>query len=577
MIRLQGIAASPGIAIGKVFILHNELPPLPRTTIADSAVDTELARLKQALAETRSQIATLREAAARNMGEDKAQIFSAHLLLSEDPELVGAMESAIREHKQNAESAVQDAIDMFASVFDAMEDEYMRERASDVRDIGTRVLKNLLGVNSLSLADIHEEVVLFARDLTPSDTAQLNRHVLGFAAEIGGRTSHSAIMARSLELPAVVGAGSLLAQASDGEIAIVDGLSGEVIISPDDETLRAYTARRDTYLTERAALRSLVTAESVTSDGRKIELAANIGSPKDARRAVENGADGIGLYRTEFLYMDRNDLPSEEEQFETYRAVAEAMQGRPVIVRTLDIGGDKELPYLALPKETNPFLGYRAIRLCLDRTDMFKEQLRAILRASAYGKLLIMYPMISSLTELRAANQLLAEVRDELAQANIPFDPQIQVGIMVEIPSAAVLADLFAKEVDFFSIGTNDLVQYTLAVDRMNEKIAPLYQPFHPAILRLIKQVADAAQAHGKWVGMCGEMAGDPLALPLLVGLGLTELSMSASSILKARQTLHRLRYDEAKEWAEQALRLSTAEDIRHFLQQKLETISQHA
>ncbi|WP_139488662.1 phosphoenolpyruvate--protein phosphotransferase [Brevibacillus dissolubilis] len=574
-VQKRGIAASPGIAIGKAFVLRDELPAINRVSISAEQVETELGRLCLGLDKTGEQLRKLRESTAAKMGEEQAKIFDAHLLLLQDPELIGGFEGQIKDSHQNAESAVQDTTEGFAAIFASLDDEYMRERASDIRDIGSRLIKNIAGVNTVSLAEIEEEVVVLAHDLTPSDTAQLNSYVLGFAAEIGGRTSHSAIMARSLDLPAVVGGGTILEVVAEGDLVIVDGFTGDLIINPNDETLRAYTERRDAYLQERETLRQLISAESNTQDGVHIELAANIGTPKDAVKAMENGADAIGLYRTEFLYMDRTEMPTEEEQFEAYRAVAQTMKGRPVIIRTLDIGGDKELPYLQLPHEANPFLGYRAIRLCLDQTDLFKRQLRAILRASAFGELLIMFPMISNLQELRAAKALLHEARQELSDANIAFDSELKVGMMVEIPSAAILADVFAKEVDFFSIGTNDLVQYTLAVDRMNEKIAPLYQPFHPAILRLIKSVADAAKNNGIFAGMCGEMAGDPVAMPLLVGLGLTELSMSAPSILPARKALQQINYAEAKVWAEEALTLATAEEVREFVLSKLGQLTQ--
>lgn len=568
---LTGIAASRGIAIGPAFILEETVPKVTRVALSPDEVGAEKERLERAVAETVKQIEKIKERTEKEMGAEKAEIFAAHLMMASDPEFVGAVNHCIEEKQINAEAALEEIVEMYVAMFNAMEDEYMRERAADVRDVSKRILRNLMGIQDVSLSELDQDVVLLAHDLTPSETAQLNQYVLGFATEIGGRTSHSAIMARSLELPAVVGISNLLQEVKAGDLVIVDGEEGRVIVRPEEEELRVYQERQEKLRKQKEALQALVHRQSVTQDGHKVELAANIGTPKDAVNAVKNGAEAIGLYRTEFLYMDRQDMPGEEEQFAAYKQVAEIMGGRPVIIRTLDIGGDKKLPYLQLPQEMNPFLGYRAIRLCLDRKDLFKTQLRAILRASVYGKLRIMYPMISSIEEIRQANHVLAEVKRELQNEGVPFDPAIEVGMMIEIPSAAVSADLFAEEVDFFSIGTNDLIQYTLAVDRMNERISYLYQPFHPSVLRLIQHVIRAAHDHGKWAGMCGEMAGDPVALPLLLGLGLDEFSMSASSILQARSMVLNLSYDETKKWAEEALKLKTAEEIRAFVQEKIQ------
>jgi phosphotransferase system enzyme I (PtsI) len=567
---LTGIAASRGIAIGPAFLLQEFSLEVSRRSLTPEETEKELVRLEQAVNDTKAQIESIKERAEKELGAEEAEIFAAHLMMVSDPEFLGAIRNQVTEQRVNAEAAIQDVVDMYVNLFSAMEDEYMRERAADIRDVGRRILRNLMGVKEVALSELAEDVVVLAHDLTPSDTAQLNRHVLGFATEIGGRTSHSAIMARSLELPAVVGVSGLLSGIQSGDLVIVDGEQGRVIVNPTEEELKQYQQRKEALLQEKEALRALVDKPSITTDGRRVELAANIGTPKDAEGALRNGAEGIGLYRTEFLYMDRQELPGEEEQFEAYKRVAVAMGDRPVVIRTLDIGGDKELPYLQLPKEANPFLGYRAIRLCLDRKDLFTIQLRAILRASAYGKLRIMYPMISSLEELRQANAVLETVKRELRESGVPFDEAIQVGMMIEVPSAAVAADLLAPEVDFFSIGTNDLIQYTLAADRMNERISYLYQPFHPAVLRLIRHVINAAHQHGKWVGMCGEMAGDLLAIPLLLGFGLDEFSMSASSILNARALITSLSYEEAKTWADAAMQYKTAEGIVQFLKEKI-------
>jgi phosphotransferase system enzyme I (PtsI) len=570
MMMFTGIAASRGIAIGPAFILQEFSPVVTRVTLSPEDSEKELDRLNQAILETKEQIETIKKRAEEELGAEEAEIFAAHLMMVSDPEFLGAIRNHVTEQRVNAEAAIQEVVDMYVNLFSAMDDEYMRERAADVRDVGRRILRNLMGIKDISLSELSEDVVVLAHDLTPSDTAQLNHHVLGFATEIGGRTSHSAIMARSLELPAVVGVSGLLENIKTGDLVIIDGEQGKVIVNPAEDELKAYQVRKESLRQQKEALLALVDKPSITKDGRRVELAANIGTPKDAQGALRNGAEGIGLYRTEFLYMDRQELPSEEEQYEAYRQVAEAMGDKPVIIRTLDIGGDKELPYLQLPQEANPFLGYRAIRLCLDRKDLFKIQLRAILRASVHGKLRIMYPMISGLEELRQANSLLQSVKNELKESGIPFDEEIQVGMMIEVPSAAISADLLAPEVDFFSIGTNDLIQYTVAVDRMNERISHLYQPFHPSVLRLIRHVIQAAHQHGKWVGMCGEMAGDPLAIPVLLGLGLDEFSMSASSILDARACITSISYQEAKTWAEEVLQYKTAEEIVEFLKGKL-------
>jgi phosphoenolpyruvate-protein phosphotransferase (PTS system enzyme I) len=571
---IQGIAASPGFAIGKAFIYQETSVKVERRSISEDQVSGEFERLTKAVQEAKAEITALRDKTEKEMGADKAEIFTAHLMVLEDPELLQGIQDAVKQEHCNVEAAVQDVVQNYVQMFEAMDNEYMRERAADIRDVGARIIRKLLHVHDQSLADIDEDVVVLAHDLTPSDTAQLNHHVLGFVTEIGGRTSHSAIMARSLEIPAVVGTKELLNQnIENGTMLILDGSRGELIINPSEQQLKEYQERVDAYKKQHEELRKMVNLKSETTDQHQVELVANIGTPKDAEAALQYGTEGVGLYRTEFLYMDRDTMPSEQEQFEAYRSVLLTMGERPVVIRTLDIGGDKELPYLNLPKEANPFLGYRAIRLCLDRTDLFKIQLRAILRATRYGNLKIMFPMISSLEELRQAKAVLEEAKQELIEQGEEIGTY-EVGMMIEIPSSAVIADLLADEVDFFSIGTNDLIQYTMAVDRMNEKISHLYQPFHPALIRLVKTVIDAAHSKGKWVGMCGEMAGDELAVPLLLGLGLDEFSMGASSILRARAMIRKLSLQQAKEWAQHVLTLKTPDEIKGYLESKIQELA---
>lgn len=538
--EIQGIAASSGIAIAKAFRLENPELTVEKKSVTE--VEAEVARLEAALEKSKSELEIIREHARKELGDDKAEIFEAHLLVLSDPELINPIKDKITNENVNAEHALDEVAAMFINMFESMDNEYMKERAADIRDVTKRVLAHLLGVNVSNPSLISEEVVIIAEDLTPSDTAQLNRKfVKGFTTDIGGRTSHSAIMARSMEIPAVVGTKTVMEDIQNGVLVIVDGLDGEVIVDPSEETVKAYEKKAAEYAEQKAEWAKLVNEKTVSADDHHVELAANIGTPEDVKGVLENGGEGVGLYRTEFLYMGREDLPTEEEQFTSYKTVLERMEGKPVVVRTLDIGGDKELPYLNLPKEMNPFLGFRAIRLCLEMQDMFRTQLRALLRASVYGNLKIMFPMIATVDEFRQAKAILLEEKAKLQQEGVQVSEDIEVGMMVEIPSSAVIADLFAKEVDFFSIGTNDLIQYTLAADRMNERVSYLYQPYNPAILRLVNMVIKAAHKEGKWVGMCGEMAGDEIAIPILLGLGLDEFSMSATSILKARSQIRQL------------------------------------
>lgn len=562
---IKGIAASPGISIAKAFRLQSPKLEVVRTTITNT--DEEITRLEKALLKSKSELEAIKAHAGKELGKDKADIFAAHLLVLSDPELINTIKAKIISEKVNAEFALQEVVAMFISMFESMDNEYMKERAADIRDVTKRVLANLLGETIANPSMISEEVVIIAEDLSPSDTAQLNReYVKGFTTDIGGRTSHSAIMARSLEIPAVVGTKKVMSMIENGMLVIVDGLDGEVIVNPTEDVLKHYNDKKAAYYAQKVEWAKLINKKTISADDHHVELAANIGTPDDIKGVLENGGEGVGLYRTEFLYMGREALPTEEEQFEAYKKVLEGMGEKPVVVRTLDIGGDKELPYLDLPKEMNPFLGFRAIRLCLEMQDMFRTQLRSLLRASVYGNLKIMFPMIATLEEFRRAKSILFDEKEKLLAEGIAVSDDIEIGIMVEIPATAVMAEVFATEVDFFSIGTNDLIQYTLAADRMNERVSYLYQPYNPAILRLVKNVIDAAHKEGKWAGMCGEMAGDQIAIPILLGLGLDEFSMSATSILPARSQILKLSKSELKTVAEKALTLSTAEEVEDLI-----------
>ena len=571
---LQGIAASDGIAIAKVYTLTEPDLTVTKVTVEDS--EKEVSRLDDALAASIKDVELIKETALKNLGEEEAQVFDAHLMVLSDPELIGQVKDSITSNKVNAESALKEVTDMFISIFAGMEDNpYMQERAADIRDVSKRILAHLLGVKIPSPATIKDEVIIVAADLTPSDTAQLNRqYVKAFVTDIGGRTSHSAIMARSLEIPAIVGTKEVTSIAKDGDIIIVDGLTGDVFLNPSEEVIAEYRAKAEAFAAQQAEWEKLKDSKTYTKDGHQVELAANIGTPKDLEGVVNNGAEGVGLYRTEFLYMDSHEMPTEEDQFEAYKAVLEGMNGKPVVVRTMDIGGDKELPYLPLPHEMNPFLGYRAIRISLNEPEMFRTQLRALLRASVYGKLRIMFPMIATLNDFRGAKALLEEEKAKLIAEGVAVSDDIQVGIMIEIPAAAVLAHQFAKEVDFFSIGTNDLIQYTMAADRMNERVSYLYQPYNPSILTLIKHVIDSAHKEGKWAGMCGEMAGDQTAVPLLVGLGLDEFSMSASSVLKTRSLIAKLTLSDMQALADKAINeCATVEEVEALVEEAVSKI----
>ena len=567
MLQLKGIAASQGISFAKAYVFVE--PDLSVKEVKIEDVAAEVKRFEDAIEASKKELTIIKENALASLGADKAAVFEAHLLILDDPEFMGTVKTDIESKVINAEYAFKETSDMFISMFEAMDNEYMKERAADIRDVSKRILAHLLGVDLPNPSLIDEEVIVIAEDLTPSDTAQLNKkYVKGFATNIGGRTSHSAIMARSLEIPAVVGTSSITEDVKNGDILILDGLDGVVLVNPDEATTAEYKEKHAKFEAQKAEWAKLVTEKSVTKDGHEVILAANIGTPADLEGVKNNGGEAVGLYRTEFLYMGRDQLPTEDEQFEAYKAVLEGMGDKPVVVRTLDIGGDKELPYLDLPKEMNPFLGFRAIRLCLEEKDLFRTQLRALLRASVYGKLCVMFPMIATVQEFRAAKALFLEEKEKLVAEGIAVSNDIELGIMVEIPSTAVIADIFAKEVDFFSIGTNDLIQYTMAADRMSEKVSYLYQPYNPAILRLVKNVIEASHKEGKWTGMCGEMAGDSLAIPLLLGMGLDEFSMSATSILQARSQIKNLTLGEMKELVEKAVMCATTEEVLALIEE---------
>ena len=559
--QLKGIAASDGIATAKAYMLVQPDLSFNQSSIKDA--DAEVQRLHSALKQSTEELQLIRDKAAESLGEEEAQVFDAHMMILADPEFTGAIESKVKDDKINAEQALKDVSDTFISMFEAMTDNpYMQERAADIRDVSTRVLAHLLGRALPNPALIDSEVIVVAHDLTPSDTAQLNKkYVKAFVTDIGGRTAHSAIMARSLEIPAVVGTKSITEDVKDGQMLTVDGLTGDVTIDPTDDQVKASQKEAADYAAQKAEWATLKTAKSITADGKHFTIAANIGTPKDLDGVLANGAEAVGLYRSEFLYMDSAELPTEDDQFEAYKQVLETMSPKQVVVRTMDIGGDKHLPYLPLPEEQNPFLGYRAIRISLDRDDIFRTQLRALLRASAYGKLGIMFPMIATIAEFEAAKKIFEEEKAKLVADGVKIGDDIELGMMMEIPAAAVLADQFAKHVDFFSIGTNDLIGYTMAADRGNERVSYLYQPYNPSILRLVKHIIDAAHKEGKWAGMCGEAAGDPVMVPILLGMGLDEYSMSASSVLKVRSLMKKLSTEDMKKLADQAVNVSESND----------------
>ena len=563
--RIQGISGSRGVAVGNVYRYIQEEIVIPDYTVADDKVEEEIGKFAAAMAATLKQLDTIRQKALDEMGPEEAAIFEAHMQIAQDPSLSDGIKSLVESSHTNVVAATAQTIETFANIFLGMEDAYMRERGADIKDIGDRLMRNMLGMNPRGLSHISGEVILVAQDLAPSDTASLDKNVVkGIVTAAGGPTSHAAIMARTLEIPAVMGVGDI-ENFVDGDKAVVLGTDGIVEINPSDADWDEYTNQAAAFQEELKRLRESANLEATTTDGHHVELFGNIGKAKDAKNALTMGAQGIGLYRTEFLYMENDELPAEDVQFEEYKKVAQDMKGKPVIIRTMDIGGDKELKCLDLPSEMNPFLGYRAIRISLNRPDIFKVQLRALLRASAFGDIHIMYPMIASVEEVKQANAMLDECKEELTAEGKEFNKDIKVGIMIEVPAAAVISPILAKYVDFFSIGTNDLCQYTLAVDRMNEAIGSLYQPLHPGVLRLIKHVIDASHEQGKFTGMCGELASDPVATMILLGLGLDEFSMTASSIPLIKNILRSVSKAECEEVANKALTMDTAEEITGY------------
>ncbi|RDE70860.1 phosphoenolpyruvate-protein phosphotransferase PtsI [Haemophilus sputorum] len=564
---VTGIAASPGIVFGKALVLKEEPIVLNTQKISADQIDAEVAKFYAGREKTAAQLNSIHEKALRTLGAEKAAIFEGHLMILEDEELEEEILAYLKENLVTADVATNKIIDQQVAVLSEIDDEYLKERAGDIRDIGNRLLRNILGMHIVDLGDIQEESILVAYDLTPSETAQLNLDkVLGFITDIGGRTSHTSIMARSLELPAIVGTNDITAHIKTGDLVILDAISNQIHINPSETEIAAFKAQQEKLAAEKAELAKLKELPAETLDGHRIEVAGNIGTIRDVDGVLRNGGESVGLYRTEFLFMDRASLPGEEEQFEAYKEIVEAMEGKQVVLRTMDIGGDKELPYLDLPKEMNPFLGWRAVRIGLTRREILDTQLRAVLRASAFGKLAVMFPMIISVEEIRELKSIVAELKAQLRAEGHAFDENLQLGVMVETPSAAVNARHLAKEVDFFSIGTNDLTQYTLAVDRGNEIIAHLYNPLTPSVLNLIKQVIDASHAEGKWTGMCGELAGDVRATALLLGMGLDEFSMSAISVPHVKKLARSISYADAKALADEALAQPTAADIERLV-----------
>ena len=565
---LKGIAASAGISIARVYKLE-----APKVEIVKKEGDpaAEVEKFNAALEKTKKDIEGVKERAAKRLSEEELAVFDAHLMMAGDPEFASQIVNMIETDKVNAEYAADTVANQMVTMFESMDNDYFKERAADIKDVTFRLKCNLLGLTIPDLTAIDEDSIIVAYDLTPSDTAQLNEFVKGFATAIGGKTSHSAIMANSLEIPAVVGCGDeLLSTVKQGDMMILDAVDGNVIVNPDEAAVKEYEAKAKAYKEEKEALKVLVNAKTITTDGHQVELAGNIGGVKDVEGVLKNGGEGVGLFRTEFLYMDSDHFPTEDEQFEAYKAVLEGMGGKKVVVRTLDIGGDKKLKYFTFPEEMNPFLGYRAIRLCLDRTDIFRTQLRALIRASVYGKLCIMFPMIATIKEFCDAKAIYEEEKANLIAEGVQVADNIEVGMMVEIPAAAVLADQFAKYADFFSIGTNDLIQYSMAADRMSEHVSYLYQPYNPSILRLVKMTIEGAHKEGKWAGMCGAMAGEEYAAPILLGLGLDEFSMSATQILKARKIINGLSKKEMEEMAAEAVNKQTADEVLEFVKARL-------
>lgn len=566
---MNGIGTSSGLALGKTLIYIQPKMIIEKQEVKD--IDYEMYRLNKAIQQGVQEIEGLQEETLITLGQKEAKIFNAHKIMMKDPEYIDSIKSKINEEKTNAEWAVKEVTNQYISLFGNIKDEHLKERALDIKDVSQRLLKCLLGIKGIDLSKIKEKCVIVAEDFTPSDTAQLNNEmVLGIITEFGGATSHTSIIARSLEIPAVVGVKDITKIAKTGDMIIIDGDKGLVLVNPSEEELKKYKAKETDYEEFKIKLKKMKGKKSISKDGKKIEIAANIGNTKDLEKVIENDGEGVGLFRTEFLYMDSDRLPAEEEQFEAYKTVAEGLEGKQVIIRTLDVGGDKNIPYLNLPEEMNPFLGYRAIRICLDRPDIFKPQLRALLRASAFGNIKIMFPMISNIKEIRDAKVILEEVKEELRKEDISFNEDIEVGIMVEIPAVAIHSEIFAKEVDFFSIGTNDLIQYTVAVDRGNQNISQLYSQYHPAVLKLIKITIENGHKEGIWVGICGEAAGDEKLIPILLGMGIDEFSMNPSSMLRARYIIRNTYKRKIESLIDEILSLPTAEDVEQFINENI-------
>ncbi|MBU5425534.1 phosphoenolpyruvate--protein phosphotransferase [Tissierella pigra] len=566
---MEGLGTSVGIGIGKVLIYKEPKMDIVKENILD--LELEMSRLENALKKAIKEIEHIYNTTLTTVGEKEAEIFTAHKMILEDPEYIGSIKEKIRTENINSEWAIKEVTNFYIEIFNNIEDEYIKERVQDIKDVSNRILKILLNIEAKDLTSITEKTIIVAHDLTPSDTAQINKEmVVGIVTEIGGRTSHTSIMARTMNIPAISGVENIINMVEDNDVMIVDGSTGDILVNPIDEDIIIYESKQKEFIELRKRLEEMKGKESISKDGYKVEIAGNIGTLEDIDKVIENDGEGVGLYRTEFLYMYRDRLPTEEEQFEAYKVVAEKLGQKPLVIRTLDVGGDKEIPYLNIPKEMNPFLGYRAIRYCLENAEIFRTQLRAILRASAYGNIKIMFPMISDIKEVREGKKIIKGVMEELRKENILFNENIEIGIMVEIPAVAVHSRVFAKEVDFFSIGTNDLIQYSLAVDRGNQHISHLYNQFHPAVLSLIKMTIDNGHKEGIWVGMCGEVAGDEKLIPLLLAMGLDEFSMNSSSILKARHLIRNISKEEMESILDEILSLPTAEDVEKFIDENI-------
>lgn len=566
---MKALGTSVGIAIGKVLVYKEPEVKISKNHILN--VEEEIERLNKSINKAILEIDNIYRIALENIGKKEAEIFVAHKMILEDGDYINAMKEKIRNNNVNSEWAINEITNSYVTLFNEMEDEYLRARAADIRDVSNRVLRILLNIESKDLLTIDRETIIVAHDLTPSDTAQINKDmIVGIVTEIGGRTSHTSIIARSMNIPAISGLEDITNIVKDKDLIIIDGSTGEIIINPNDNEVKLYIKKKEELDRLNKKLEEMKGQESISKDGYKVELAGNIGTLQDIDKVIENDGEGVGLYRTEFLYMYNDKLPTEEEQFQAYKVVAEKLEGKPLVIRTLDVGGDKDIPYLNMPKEMNPFLGYRAIRFCLENKEIFKTQLRAILRASAYGNIKIMFPMISSIEELRESKLIVEEVKKELRKENIRFNENVEIGIMVEIPAVAIHSRQFAKEVDFFSIGTNDLIQYTLAVDRGNQNISNLYNQFHPAILSLIKMTIENGHKEGIWVGMCGEVAGDEKLIPILLAMGLDEFSMNASSILKARYLIRNISKKDVEDILDHILNLSTASEVEKFIDENI-------